>query len=251
MSKLVIVTGASRGLGKNMALSLADKGCDVILTYYSKKDEADSVVKEIKSKGQKALALPLDIHQSESFDSFTASIKSGLEGTFGRTDFDYLINNAGTGVFANFMDTTEEQFMQMMNEHIKAPFFLSQKVLPLMKDCGRVLNVSSGLTRSTFPGFSAYTIMKMAVESLSVCMAKELGERGIAVNTIAPGAIETDFCGGVVRDTPELNDQFSGMTALGRVGRPDDIGGAVAALLDDKNGWMNAQRVEVSGGQSI
>ena len=251
MTKIALITGGSRGLGKNMALHLASQGRDIILTYYSKKDEAEAIVKEIEAKGQKAAALQLDIHKSETFDDFLATVKLTLKNTFERSNFDYLINNAGTGVYANFMDTTEAQFMQMMNEHIKAPFFLSQTLLPIMKDRGRVLNISSGLTRISSPGFSVYSIMKAAVESLSIYMAKELGERGISVNTIAPGAIETDFCGGVVRDTPQLNEQFAALTALGRVGKPDDIGGAVAAILDDDAAWINGQRIEVSGGQGI
>lgn len=251
MSKIVIVTGASRGLGRNIALHLADKGRDIIVTYFSNKEQAEAVVKEVESKGRKAAALQLDIHKSDTFDQFASTIKDTLKNHFDRSNFDYLINNAGTGVYASFMDTTDDQFMQMMNEHIKAPFFLSQKLLPIMVDGGRVLNVSSGLTRVSSAGFAAYSIMKQAVECLTIYMAKELGDRGITVNTIAPGAIETDFCGGVVRDTPDLNNEFANMTALGRVGLPDDIGGSVAALLDDGNRWMNAQRVEVSGGQTI
>ncbi|OON41710.1 hypothetical protein BTJ39_00645 [Izhakiella australiensis] len=251
MSKVVIITGASRGLGKSMALNLADKGRDIIVTYHSQQQQALDVVREIEQKGRKAAALKLDIHQAASFDAFIAEVTGTLKTVFGRSDFDYLINNAGSGLFASFMETSESQFMQMMNEHIKAPFFLSQKLLPLMVDGGRVLNVSSGLTRITYPGFSAYSIMKTAVEALTLYMARELGARGITVNTVAPGAIETDFGGGVVRDTPELNAEFAGMTALGRVGLAQDIGGAVAAILDDQAGWVNAQRIEVSGGQTI
>lgn len=251
MTKIVLITGGSRGLGKNMALHLADKGRDIILTYYSKKDEAQAVVEAIETKGQKALALQLDVSEFESLSTFAGEVKTALHEHWGRADFDYLINNAGSGVFKNYMDTTEEEFNRMVNEHIKAPFFLSQTLLAVLKDGGRILNVSSGLTRMAFPGFSAYAIMKAAVETLSVYMAKELGARGIAVNTIAPGAIETDFGGGYVRDTPEVNKHLADITALGRVGMPDDIGGAVAAILDDSTGWINAQRIEVSGGQSI
>lgn len=251
MTKIAIITGGSRGLGKNMALCLADKGRDIILTYRSKKDEAEAVVKAIQKKGRKAVALQLDVTKSETFAAFAETVKKALGETFGRGDFDYLINNAGTGVFSAFMDTSEEDFMRMMNEHLRAPFFLSQKLLPLMKDGGRILNLSSGLTRVSFPGFSAYSIMKAAVEVLSVYMAKELGSRGITVNTLAPGAIETDFGGGVVRDNKALNDQFAAMIALGRVGLPDDIGGAAAAILDDGAGWVTAQRIEASGGQVI
>jgi NAD(P)-dependent dehydrogenase (short-subunit alcohol dehydrogenase family) len=251
MTKIAIITGGSRGLGKNMALHLADKGRDIILTYHSKKDEAEAVVKAIQKKGRKAVALQLDVAKSETFASFAETVKTSLGETFGRADFDYLINNAGTGVYSAFMETSEEDFMRMMNEHLRAPFFLSQKLLPLMKDGGRVLNLSSGLTRVSFPGFSAYSVMKAAVEVLSVYMAKELGSRGITVNTLAPGAIETDFGGGVVRDNKALNDQFAAMIALGRVGLPDDIGGAAAAILDDGAAWVTGQRIEASGGQVI
>jgi NAD(P)-dependent dehydrogenase (short-subunit alcohol dehydrogenase family) len=251
MTKVALITGGSRGLGKSMALRLAEHGRDIILTYHSKKEEAEAVVKAIKEKGQKAIALRLDVTKSETFTNFADAVKKALQETFGRTDFDYLINNAGSGVFSAYMDTSEADFMRMMNEHLRAPFFLSQKLLPFMKDGGRILNLSSGLTRVSYPGFSAYSIMKAAVEVLSVYMAKELGSRGISVNTLAPGAIETDFGGGVVRDNKDLNDQFAGMIALGRVGLPDDIGGAVAAVLDDGAGWMTAQRIEVSGGQVI
>jgi NAD(P)-dependent dehydrogenase (short-subunit alcohol dehydrogenase family) len=251
MNKIALITGGSRGLGKSMALRLAEHGRDIILTYHNKKEEAEAVVKAIKEKGRKAIALRLDVTKSETFTNFADAVKKALQETFGRTDFDYLINNAGSGVFSAYMDTSEADFMRMMNEHLRAPFFLSQKLLPLMRDGGRILNLSSGLTRVSYPGFSAYSIMKAAVEVLSVYMAKELGSRGISVNTLAPGAIETDFGGGVVRDNKDLNDQFAGMIALGRVGLPDDIGGAVAAILDDGAGWMTAQRIEVSGGQMI
>jgi NAD(P)-dependent dehydrogenase (short-subunit alcohol dehydrogenase family) len=251
MNKIVLITGGSRGLGKNMALHLAEKGRDIILTYNTNQKEADAVVKQIIAKGRKAIALPLNISQSGTFEEFGSTIKKTLNHHFDRENFDYLINNAGTGVFAGYMETTEEQFLKMMNEHLKAPFFLTQKLLPLIKDGGRILNVSSGLTRMVFPGFAAYAIMKSAVEWLSVYMAKELGNRKITVNTLAPGAIETDFGGGMVRDSPELNQHVASLTALGRVGLPDDIGGAVAALLEDGAGWVNAQRIEVSGGQGL
>ena len=251
MSKLAIITGGSRGLGKSMALNLAQKGRDIIITYHTKEAEAEDVVKEIESAGRKAKALQLDITQSNSFGDFAASVERVLREKFGRSDFDYLINNAGTGVFGMFMDTNEDDFTRMLNEHVKAPYFLSQKLVPLMKNGGRILNVSSGLTRVSYPGFSAYIVSKTAVEGVTLCMAKELAVRQITVNTIAPGAIATDFAGGAVRDTKELNDQFSNMIALGRVGLPEDIGAAVAAILDDGAGWMTAQRIEVSGGQII
>lgn len=251
MSKLAIITGGSRGLGKSMALNLAQKGRDIIITYHSKKAEAEDVVKQIEAAGRKAKALQLDVRQSTSFIDFARSLERVLTVKFGRSDFDYLINNAGTGVFGTFMDTNEEDFTRMFDEHVRAPYFLSQKLMPLMKDGGRVVNISSGLTRVSYPGFSAYIIAKTAVEGVTLCMAKELASRQITVNTIAPGAIATDFAGGAVRDTKELNDQFSAMTALGRVGLPEDIGAAVAAILDDGAGWITAQRIEVSGGQII
>lgn len=251
MTKIVLITGASRGLGKNMALHLADQGRDIIVTYYANKQEADSVVKAIEAKGRKAIALQLDVRNSESFTDFSDKVKEQLQTHWQRDQFDYLINNAGSGVYKTFVETTEADFDQMSNEHLKGPFFLTQKLLPLIKDGGRILNVSSGLTRLAYPGFVAYAIMKAAVELLTSYLAKELGERRISVNTIAPGAIETDFGGGMVRDNKEVNDHIAQLTALGRVGQPDDIGGAVAAILSDEAGWINAQRIEASGGQGI
>ncbi|WP_027184726.1 SDR family NAD(P)-dependent oxidoreductase [Desulfovibrio inopinatus] len=251
MTKIALITGGSRGLGKSMALHLAEKGRDVILTYHSNKDRAEAVVQTIQTKGQKAAFLQLDVTRTETFAGFAQSVQSALQNTWGRTEFDFLVNNAGTGIHKPFMETTEDEFMKMMREHIKAPFFLSQTMVPFMKKGGRILNVSSGLTRLVYPGYTAYAIMKAAVEELTLFMAKELGPRGIAVNTIAPGAIETDFGGGVVRDNKEVNDHIAATTALGRAGLPDDIGGAVAALFDDGAGWINGQRIEVSGGQGI
>ena len=251
MTKLALITGGSRGLGRSMALHLARKGRDIILTYQRDKASADEVVEAIKAKGQRAVALQLDVARAETFSSFAETVKMVLRDTFNRSEFDYLINNAGSGLHQNLMETTEEQFMQMMNEHIKAPFFLSQRLLPLMADGGRILNVSSGLTRIIHPGYGAYAIMKTAVEALTLYLAKELGPRRIAVNTLAPGAIETDFRGGAVRDNKDVNAQIAAITALGRVGLPDDIGGVVAAILDDEAGWINGQRIEASGGQAI
>jgi len=249
-NKIVVITGGSRGLGKNMALHLARQGRDVIITYHSRKADADQVVAEIEAMGQKASALQLDVTRVESFEDFGKQLQSVLA-QWQRSQIDYLVNNAGSGVFKPFVDTTIADFDRMVNEHVRAPFFLSQTLLPLMRDGGRILNVSSGLTRIVLPGFAAYSIMKSAVETLSMYLAKELGSRRISVNTIAPGAIETDFGGGYVRDTPEVNDHLASLTALGRVGLPDDIGGAVAAILADDAGWINAQRIEVSGGQGL
>lgn len=248
---IAIITGGSRGLGKSTALHLADRGVDIILTYNSKQAEGDKVVKEITTKGRKAVALQLDVTNSASFPGFVTAVKQSLQSNWRRVDFDFLVNNAGSGIHASFMETTEEQFDQLMKMHLKAPFFLSQKLLPLMKDGGRIINVSSGLARFSFPGYSAYATMKGGVEVLSRYMAKELGKRKITVNTIAPGAIATDFGGGAVRDNKELNSMIASQTALGRVGLPGDIGGAISMLLLDESGWINGQRIEASGGMLL
>ncbi len=250
-TKIAIVTGGSRGLGKNTALSLAKKGNGVIVTYHSKKDEADEVVKEIEQLGQKAVALQLNVTDSESFTGFVSQVKSALNQKWNSDHFDFLVNNAGIGVHVSFAETTEEQFDQMVNIHLKGVFFLTQKLLPLIADGGRIVNISSGLTRFALPGYAAYATMKGAIETLTKYLAKELGARGIAVNVVAPGAIETDFNGGAVRDNEQLNKFVTGQTALGRVGLPDDIGGVIASLLSEDNRWVNAQRIEASGGMFI
>ena len=251
MSKISLVTGSSRGLGRNTALAIARSGGDVIVTYRSSAPEAQKVVEEIRAMGRKAVSLPLDTGHVASFGDFAERLKEALRSEWGRETFDHLVNNAGHGDMATIADTTEEQFDRLIEVHFKGVFFLTQALLPLLADGGRIVNLSSGLTRIAFPGFAAYAAAKGAIEVLSVYMAKELGERGIAVNTVAPGAIETDFLGGAVRDTPDLNQTFAGMTALGRVGVPDDIGLMIASLLGEGNRWINAQRIEVSGGQSI
>ena len=248
---IAISTGASRGLGKSTALHLAAKGHDVILTYHSKKAEADAVVAEIEKTGRKAAALQLDVSQSESFAGFVAAVKTLLQEKWGTGQFDFLVNNAGIGGYAMFMETSEAQFDQLMKIHLKAPFFLSQQLLPLMQDGGRVLNISTGLARFTLPGYAAYGMMKGGLEVLTRYMAQELGQRGIRVNTLAPGAIETDFGGGHVRDNKDLNQFIASTTALGRVGLPDDIGGIAAALLSEESGWVNGQRIEASGGMHL
>ncbi|GAB3660159.1 SDR family oxidoreductase [Hymenobacter agri] len=250
-SKIALVTGGSRGLGKNMALSLARKGIDVILTYHRQQADAAAVVAEITALGRKAVALPLDAANVASFPAFYAQVATALADAFGTDRFDFLINNAGTALYALFADTTEAQFDDMLNIHLKGPFFLTQQALPLLRDGGRVINISSGLARFANPGSSAYASMKGAVEVLTRYQAKELGARGIAVNTVAPGAIETDFGGGHVRDNKQVNDFLAGQTALGRVGQPDDIGGVVAFLCTDEARWVNAQRLEASGGMFI
>lgn len=250
-TKIAIVTGGSRGLGENTALALAKKGVDVIITYHSKKVEADAIVAEIEKVGQKALALQLDVANSQSFADFATQIKTALKQKWNSECFDFLVNNAGTGVHVSFAETTEEQFDQMVNIHLKGVFFLTQKLLPLMADGGRIVNISSGLTRFAIPGYAAYASMKGAVETLTKYLAKELGARKITVNVVAPGAIETDFGGGAVRDNAQLNSYVASATALGRAGLPDDIGGVIASLLSEDNRWVNAQRIEASGGMNI
>lgn len=251
MNKIAIVTGASRGLGRNTALSIARKGGDVIVTYQNRAGDAQEVVAEIQAMGRKAIALQLDTGDIASFAPFAERLHAALRETCQRETFDCLVNNAGHGDYALIGQTTEAQFDALVNVHFKGVYFLTQTLLPLIADGGRIVNLSSGLTRVSYPGYAAYAAVKGAVEVLSVYMAKELGARGIAVNTVAPGAIETDFGGGAVRDNPEINKIFAGMTALGRVGLPDDIGPMIANLLSEDNRWINAQRIEVSGGQGI
>ena len=249
--RIALVTGGSRGLGKNAALKLAAKGTDILLTYHSNRQAALDVVAEIEQKGVKAAALALNVGDISSFDAFASEVAQVLAQKWGRTTFDYLLNNAGIGLNVPFAETSEAQFDELMNIQFKGPFFLTQRLLPLLQDGGRILNVSSGLARFALPGYAAYAAMKGAMEVLTRYQAKELGGRGISVNIIAPGAIETDFGGGVVRDHAEVNRHIAAQTALGRVGRPDDIGDAIAALLSDELAWMNAQRVEVSGGMFL
>lgn len=247
-AKIAIVTGASRGLGKNTALALGKKGVDVIVTYHSNAEEARNVVSTIVGMGGKAAALQLDTANTKNFDEFGVKVNQLLQEQWQTSQFDFLVNNAGTGIHKSFAETTEEDFDHLMNIHLKGVFFLTQKLLPMIKDGGRIVNISTGLARFTLPGYAAYATMKGGIEVLTRYMAKELGERQIAVNTIAPGAIETDFSGGVVRDNQQINDFIASQTALGRVGVPDDIGGAIASLLSEDNRWVNAQRIEVSGG---
>ncbi|KTK30543.1 SDR family NAD(P)-dependent oxidoreductase [Enterobacter hormaechei] len=249
--RIALVTGGSRGMGKNAVLKLAAEGTDIILTWNSSQQEAQEVVREIEGKGRKAAALQLNVGDTASFARFAQQVKETLTHVWQRDTFDYLVNNAGTGLYAPYTETTEAQFDDAVNIHFKGPFFLTQQLLPLIKDGGRILNVSSGLARFTQPGSGTYAAMKGAMEVLTRYQAKELGVRGISVNIIAPGAIETDFGGGRVRDNAELNQLLASQTALGRVGLPDDIGDAIAALLSDKLGWMNAQRIEVSGGMFL
>lgn len=246
--KIALVTGGSRGLGKNMALALAKKGINVVLTYHSQEAEAQSVVAEIATFGAKAAALPLDAAASAGFPDFFTRLGSTLRDTFGTDKFDFLINNAGTGIYAPFADTTEAQFDDMVNIHLRGTYFLTQKALPLLNDGGRIINISSGLARFSGAGYSAYASMKGGIETLTRYLAQELGSRQIAANVVAPGAIETDFGGGMVRDNAQVNQHLASLTALGRVGLPDDIGGVVAFLCTPEAGWINGQRIEVSGG---
>ncbi len=251
MTKIALITGGSRGLGRNAALKLAARGVDIILTYRSRADEAAAVVAQIEALGRRAVALPLVVDAAAGFPAFAERVHQALAGTWQRERFDFLVNNAGMGINAAFAETTEAQFDLLMNTHLKGPFFLTQALLPLLNDGGRILNVSTGLARFALPGYAAYASMKGGIEVLTRYLAKELGSRGIAVNVLAPGAIETDFGGGAVRDNAQLNAFIAAQTALGRVGQPDDIGHAVAALLSEETGWITAQRIEASGGMFL
>ena len=249
--KIALITGGSRGLGRSMALHLARQGTDVILTYRSNRTEADAVVAEIAKLGGRAASLQLDTAIVAGFDEFIARLRETLTTTWGRDRFDFLVNNAGVGVHASFAETSEVQFDELMNVHLKGVFFLTQKLLPLIVDGGRIVNVSSGLARFSLPGYAAYASMKGAIEVLTKYLAKELGPRKITVNVLAPGAIETDFGGGQVRDNSEVNRFVAANTALGRAGLPDDIGGAIAMLLSPDGGWITGQRIEASGGMFL
>ncbi|MDR6299529.1 SDR family NAD(P)-dependent oxidoreductase [Mesonia maritima] len=250
-NKLVLITGGSRGLGKNMALKIAEKGLDVILTYHQHKEEAHQVVSAIKGKGQKAAAIQLDSSNTSGFLNFQEKLKRVLSEEFNTKKIDFLVNNAGVGINEAFVETSEDTFDKLVNIHLKGVFFLTQQLLPILNNEGGIVNISSGLARFTMPGYSAYGAMKAAVESLTRYQAKELGERGIRSNVIAPGAIETDFGGGLVRDNEEVNKIVSSQIPLGRVGQPDDIGGVVTFLCTEDAKWINGQRIEVSGGQNI
>lgn len=244
---IALITGGNRGLGKSMALQLAARGIDIILTYRNGATEARDVAQQIDALGRKAIALPLDVARRASFADFAGAVKSALAQTWQRDRFDFLVNNAGVSLFAPFMETTEAQFDELLDVHLRGTFFLSQTLVPLMADGGRILNMSSGLARYTYPGQSAYAIMKGGIEVLTRYMALELGPRRIAVNSIAPGGIETDIAGGVLRDA-RVQATIAAQTALGRMGQPDDIGGLVAALLTAETSWVNGQRIEATGG---
>ncbi len=250
-SKITLITGGSRGLGRNAAIHIARRGGDVILTYHSHSDAADAAVAEIEGLGRKAVPLRLDVGEVSSFEGFAAEVRRTLGQVWGRDDFDHLVNNAGVGAHCAFAETSEAVFDQMVNVHLKGPYFLTQKLLPLLADGGRIINLSSGLARFTLPNISAYAMMKGGIEVMTRYLAKELGPRGIAVNTVAPGAIETDFSGGMVRDNPQVNRMVAEATALGRAGLPDDIGPVIASLLSEDFRWINGQRIEVAGGMSL
>lgn len=250
-NKIALITGGSRGLGRNMAIALAKKGLDVVLTYNTNKEAADKVVAEIQSVGQNAFALQLDTSNVKTFDGFIQKTTLLLKENTGSPNFDFLINNAGTALYALASETTEEQLDTIFNIHYKGVFFLTQKSLPFMNDGGGIINISSGLARIVMPGSAVYGSMKGAVEILTRSLAKELGARKIRVNAVAPGAIETDFGGGRTRDNKEINAHIASLTALGRVGLPDDIGGVVAFLCTQDAYWINGQRIEVSGGQAL
>ena len=249
--KLVLITGGSRGLGKNMALKVAEKGLDVILTYHQNKEEAHEVVSAIKDKGQRAVALQLDTSNIANFLNFQEELQRVLSEVFKAKKIDFLVNNAGIGINEAFAETSEATFDKLVNIHLKGVFFLTQQLLPMLTNEGGIVNISSGLARFTMHGYSAYGAMKAAVESLTRYQAKELGKRGIRSNVVAPGAIETDFGGGLVRDNKDVNKIVSSQIPLGRVGQSDDIGGVVAFLCTEDAKWINGQRIEVSGGQNL
>ena len=250
-NKIALVTGGSRGLGRDMAINLAKKGLDLIVTYHSNKEAALEVVSEIESIGQQAIALQLDVTRISEFETFADELKTALNSTFQTDKIDFLINNGGFIYFSPLEEVNEKQLDDLLNVHFKGPFFLTQKLLKQMNDGGGIINVSTGLARFSKPGFGAYAAAKGAVETLTRYQAKELGTRGIRVNVIAPGPVETDVMGGVVRDNKEMNKHLASETALGRVGLPEDIGGIVAFLCTDDAKWINGQRLEISGGMLL
>lgn len=250
-SKIALITGGSRGLGRDMAISLAKKGLDIILTYHANKSAAEEVVSQIAGMGQKAISLQLDVSEYTQYEPFFKSLSSSLKETFNTSTIDYLINNAGTIRPAPFATATIEEFKDMIHIHLMAPFFVTQNALKVMNDGGAIVNISTGLTRFTTPGFASYAAMKGGLEILSKYQARELGERKIRVNVVAPGAIETDIMGGAVRDNIELNKALAAETALGRVGLPTDVGSVVAFLCTKDASWINGQRIEVSGGANL
>lgn len=249
--KTAIITGASRGLGRDMTLNLAKDGINIIFSYNSNEKKAKEVISEIEFIGQKAVAFQFDANNYKSGQKFIAKAIDYLNQENGSPNFDFLINNAGTGAYNLIADTTEEQFNEMTNVHLKSVYFLTQKALPYLNEGGRIINISSGLARFSLPGMSAYAMMKGGIEVFTRYLAKELGQRKITANVVAPGAIATDFAGGSNRDNEEKRTIIANITALGRVGEAEDIGGTVAFLCSDKAGWINGQRIEVSGGMLV
>ena len=250
-NKIALVTGGSRGLGKDMALRLAEKGIDVIITYNSQAQDAQVVVAQIQQAGRKVAALQLNTGDLKSLAAFTTQLQDVLKNTFDTNHFDFLVNNGGVGGYSPFADVTEELFDQMLNIHFKGVYFLTQKMVTLMNDGGGIVNVSSGLTRVTVPASSAYASMKGAIEVFTRYLAKELGARGIRANVVAPGAIMTDFGGAHLRNSEEMQKFISSVTALGRPGVAEDVGGVVAFLCTEDARWVNGQRIEVAGGMAL
>lgn len=250
-TKIAVITGGSRGLGRNAALKIAEKGLDVIITYRSNREEAENTVREIQELGRKSIAYQLDTREVKAFDAFVKKIGDHLEENTGSRNIDYLINNAGTALYAPVAEVTEEQLDDVVDIHFKGVFFLTQKMLPFINEGGGIINVSSGLARFALPGSSVYGSIKAGVEMLTRYLAKELGPRRIKANVVAPGAIETDFGGGRTRDDEQVNAMVAGATALGRAGVPDDIGGVVAFLCTEEARWINGQRIEASGGMFL
>jgi NAD(P)-dependent dehydrogenase (short-subunit alcohol dehydrogenase family) len=249
--KIALITGGNRGLGKDMALSLARKGADVVITYNSSESLAQQAVQEITALGGKAAALPLNLSNFKSLDAFVLQFKNLLNTHFQATHFDFLVNNAGMGKTVPFAQVTEDLFDDFLNVHFKSVYFLTQKLLPVMQNGGSIVNISSGTTRFSNPGYSVYASMKGAIEVLTKYMAKELGSKGIRANVVAPGPVETDFNGGAIRNNPQFKNMLGSMSPLGRVGSADDIGSVVAFLCSEDSKWINGQRIEVSGGINV
>jgi len=250
-NKIALVTGGSRGLGKNMAIKLAGQGNDVLITYNHNKQEADDVVAASRALGRKSAALQLNVADSKTFPDFFQRVSTALQENFGTTKFDFLINNAGIGIHASIAETEEAMFDELMNIHLKGVYFLTQKALPLLNDNGRIVNLSTGLARFATPGYAAYASMKGGVEVFTRYLAKEVGSRGITANVVAPGIIQTDFTKSVFEHAPQAIKHIEANTALGRTGVPDDIGGVVAFLCTDAARWITAQRIEASGGMFL
>ncbi|MDV2446559.1 short-chain dehydrogenase [Elizabethkingia anophelis] len=248
MKKIAVVTGGNRGLGKDMVLNLAKGGKDIIFTFNSKEDEANEVIKEVEALGRKAAAIQLNVERQSSFDLFFDQLSSVLNDKFDGSKIDYWVNNAGIGLPTLLGHTDDKSFDTLMNIHLKSPYFLVQSAINFMNDGGGIVNIGTGLTRFSMIGYSVYAGLKSAMETITRYWALELGNRKIRVNAVAPGAIETDFGGGAVRDNAEINKNIAGGTALGRVGLPDDIGSVVAFLCSEESKWVNGQRIEVSGG---